>query len=254
MKFLSLAQEPVSRQIQDQDNHHCYLILLHLQRNQGLQNHHHLRQNHDHRYREQILFQNQNPLYDLHLIHHQSGSHLRLHPRILPHRHTRNHPHLRILRRHHTRNHLHPRIPRRRHTRNHLHLRIPRRHHTRNHLHLRILRRRHTRNHLHPRIPRRRHTRNHLHPRIPRRRHTRNRLHPRIPRRHHTRNHPHPRIQLLHRKPHPIHHLLRSQRFLQNHFLPDLLRQCLKLLWMNLPGFQSLHLLHHQRNLQHLHR
>ena len=184
MKFLSLAQEPVSRQIQDQDNHHCYLILLHLQRNQGLQNHHHLRQNHDHRYREQILFQNQNPLYDLHLIHHQSGSHLRLHPRILPHRHTRNHNHLRILRRRHTRNHLHHRIHRR----------------------------------------------------------------------HHTRNHPHPRIQLLHRKPHPIHHLLRSQRFLQNHFLPDLLRQCLKLLWMNLPGFQSLHLLHHQRNLQHLNR
>ena len=212
MRFLSLAQEPVSRQIQDQDNHHCYLILLHLQRNQGLQNHHHLRQNHDHRYREQILFQNQSPLYDLHLIHHRSGSHLRLHPRILPHRHTRNH----------------------------LHLRIPRHRHTRNHLHLRIRRRRHTRNHLHLRIRRRRHTRNHLHPRIPRRRHTRNRLHP--------------RIQLLHRKPHPIHHLLRSQRFIQNHFLPDLPRQCLKLLWMNLPGFQSLHPLHHQRNLQHLHR
>ena len=238
MRFLSLAQEPVSRQIQDQDNHHCYLILLHLQRNQGLQNHHHLRQNHDHRYREQILFQNQNPLYDLHLIHHRSGSHL--HPRILRRRHTRNHPHLRILPRHHTRNHLHPRIPRHRHTRNHLHPRIPRRRHTRNHLHLRIPRRRHTRNHLYLRIPRRRHTRNHLHPRIPRRRHTRNRLHP--------------RIQLLHRKPHPIHHLLRSQRFLQNHFLPDLPRQCLKLLWMNLPGFQSLHPLHHQRNLQHLHR
>ena len=170
MRFLSLAQEPVSRQIQDQDNHHCYLILLHLQRNQGLQNHHHLRQNHDHRYREQILFQNQSPLYDLHLIHHRSGSHLRLHPRILPHRHTRNH----------------------------------------------------------------------LHPRIPRRRHTRNRLHP--------------RIQLLHRKPHPIHHLLRSQRFLQNHFLPDLPRQCLKLLWMNLPGFQSLHPLTAFPYLQHLHR